>query len=1485
MSDFLERVSKLSPKRLAVLAAKLNAELERLKEQGNEPLAVVGLGCRYPGGIRDAESMWQLLVDRRDAIAEVPAERWDINAYYDPDPEAPGKVNTRNGGFLDSVDQFDPDFFGIAPREAVSMDPQHRLLLETTWRALEDAGISPAALAGSRTGVFIGCGNSDYGRLVFSDESQIDAYSALGSSFSVAAGRLSYILGVHGPALTVDTACSSSLVAVHLACRSLRAAECDLAIVGGVNLMLSPGGTITLSKANMLAPDGRCKAFDASADGFGRAEGCGVVLLKRLSDARADGDRILALVRGSALNQDGRSSGLTAPNGPSQVAVIREALESSGLQPADIDLIEAHGTGTVLGDPIEARALADVFGGDRAADSPLYVGSLKSNIGHAEAAAGIGGLIKTVVALNRGRIPASIHMNRLNPYIEWTGLSIEVPVEERAWIRGPGRRVAGVSSFGFSGTNVHVVVSDAPPDVHAVRDDASGQAHASAWLLPLSARTEAALSGMAKRFEEHFKANPALELSDVCWTAGTGRAHFEHRLAIVAENMAEVGERLAEFGAGKEHPRVYRGECPGSSPPGVVFMFTGQGSQFPGMARELFRTQPEFRHALEQCAEILEPFLDRPLLEVLFEEPPHVEGAAGHRGPLDQTQYTQPALFALEYALAMMWRSWGVEPAAVVGHSVGEYVAACIAGVFSLEDGLRLIAARGRLMAELPSGGAMAAVLADAQRVQSVLTEEESKVCRIACYNGPANVVLSGDRAVVEAAVERLRKQGVESTPLAVSHAFHSPLMEPMLDEFMLAAEQVNYSPPGIAIVSNLTGGFAPPDLMTSAGYWRRHVLEPVRFTDSMDCLIKAGHALYLEIGPHPVLTAMARAGTTGAEIAWTAGLQRGRADWDCLLEAAAAIYVRGVDLDWKGFHGGRQGRRLALPGHPFDRRRFWLERDNAGRSGAGSTSDSPWQQARKAGLHQSRNAPIGVNIERFSEKWECLGQLTTAHAADTLRSLGAFAKPGESHDGESLAQQLGIQPIYGRMLQRWLERMADAGILRADHGQFTRDGPIPAVDLAAQVTAAETVLADDPHFLAYIRNCGQKLTDILAGRESPLETLFPGGSSTLAENLYEGANINRYTNAIAGAVIEAASRGASAARPIRVLEVGGGTGGTSATLLPLLASRPCEYIFTDLSDLFLGRAREKFAGFPFVRFGVCNLDLDLETQGYSRGSFDVIVGANVVHASRDLNAALDGLNRLLAPGGFLLLVEATQHHAWFDFTTGVIEGWQHFADDLRDDNPLLPPERWEQALRRHGFDEVEILPGEGSPAEVLGQHVILARTGRDAQPMNRPAASVEPVVKSSDDAPGTRAEPLNEVAVGEMRNRLLAAGDDERREIMLEYVRARVMEVLRLDEAHRPGRQHRLMDLGLDSLMAVQLRNRLESGLGLERFLPATLMFDYPTIDAIAGYLLQGLFAADDEAPVELAESADGERRAREIEELSDEEAEARLMERLERK
>jgi acyl transferase domain-containing protein/acyl-CoA synthetase (AMP-forming)/AMP-acid ligase II/acyl carrier protein/predicted alpha/beta-fold hydrolase len=880
------------------------------------PIAIIGLGCRFPGA-NNPEAFWKLLDEGKDAVTQVQG-RWEGDNW---------------GGFLASVDQFDPQFFGITPREAHEMDPQQRLLLEVSWEALENSGIAADKLAGSATGVFVGISSHDYSHIRLKNQIEADAYAGTGNAHSIAANRLSYIFDLRGPSLTVDTACSSSLVAVHLAVKSLQTGECDRAIAGGVNVILSPELSETFAQAGMMSSDGHCKTFDADADGYVRGEGCGVIILKRLADAVRDGDNILALIRGSAINQDGRSNGLTAPNGLAQQAVIRQALHNAAIDPAEVSYIETHGTGTSLGDPIEVNSLKTVLMQDRSGDRPLWLGSVKTNIGHLEAAAGIAGLIKVVLCLQHERIPPLLHLKTLNPHINFQETPISIPTQHQPWHLGEKTRFAGVSSFGFGGTNAHVVLEGRRQKAEGRRQDAERPYH----ILTLSAKSEKALQDLVKSYKQYLTNRTEVCLKDLCFTANAGRSHFNHRLAIVTHSVKQLQEQLAAFSDGCETTELMAGTVEKGNNRKIAFLFTGQGSQYVGMGRQLYETQPTFRSALDSCAELLKPYLDIPLLEILY---PQSENSPSPPLPLlpssplplsliDETAYTQPALFAIEYALAQLWQSWGINPSVVMGHSVGEYVAACIAGVFSLEDGLKLIAHRGKLMQALPQNGKMVAVLADETTVREAIAPYLEKVA-IAAINGSQSIVISGEIEAIQQVVTGLISQGIKTKKLQVSHAFHSPLMEPILAEFATVASQIIYSIPRIDIVSNLTGELVTEEIATPQ-YWINHVRQPVKFASSIEVLEQQNYQIFLEIGAKPTLLGMARTileiSSHSKSYLWLPSLRFGQEDWQQMLVSLAILSVNGIEIDWAGFDRDYQRKRVNdLPTYPFQRQRYWLQ-------------------------------------------------------------------------------------------------------------------------------------------------------------------------------------------------------------------------------------------------------------------------------------------------------------------------------------------------------------------------------------------------------------------------------------------------------------------------------------------------------------------------------------------------------------------------------
>ncbi len=896
-------------------------KVEQVQQAFSEPIAIIGMGCRFPGADNPHE-FWKLLSDGKNAISRVPGDRWDIDKFYDANPDTPGKMISKFGGFLESVDQFDPQFFGISPREAAKMDPQQRLLLEVTWEALENAGIPPKNLAGTNTGVFVGISNTDYQGPLYTYHNVLDAYSGTGNATSIIANRISYSFDFRGPSIAMDTACSSSLVSVHLAVQSLRNGETRLAIAGGVNLIISPELNITFSRARMISGDGFCKTFDAAADGYGRGEGCGMIVLKRLSEALKDGDNILAVIRGSAVNQDGRSNGITAPNGASQQAVIRMAHANARVKAEEISYIETHGTGTPLGDPIEVQALAEVMK-NRPKDQPLRIGSVKTNIGHLESAAGIAGLIKTVLALKYREIPKHLHFSQINPHIPIDKYPIEISAERKTWESNNQRRLAGVSSFGFGGTNAHIVLEEAPVQ-KMMKNEPERPRH----ILTLSAKNDAALNSAIGRYLDRLESNEMDSIADFCYTANCGRQHFDHRAAVSALNREDLITKLADLKkAGLSSKKI-----DSKKTSKIGFLFTGQGSQYPNMSKELYETQPTFKESLDRCAEILDAYLEKPLLDVIF--PKNEEDA----DLIHETQYTQPALFSIEYALAELWRSWGIEPDYVMGHSIGEYSAGCFAGFYSLEDGLKLIATRGKLMQDLPKNGEMAVIFSKLDNVKSMIKDYSDQVS-IAAINGPENIVISGKKEAVKTVVGLFEGEGVNTRTLHVSHAFHSPLMDTILDEFESVAEEVQYNIPKIPLISNAGGKLLGPWEMPDSKYWRNHIRETVEFFAGMEKMVDEGCEIFVEVGPNPVLSGMGIRCVPDARATWLPSLREGRSDWQILTDSLAKLYAAGIDVDWQGFELDYDRAFVYVPTYPFQRSRYWLD-VNEGLDAVQSRSD-----------------------------------------------------------------------------------------------------------------------------------------------------------------------------------------------------------------------------------------------------------------------------------------------------------------------------------------------------------------------------------------------------------------------------------------------------------------------------------------------------------------------------------------------------------------
>ena len=1246
--------------------------------------------------------------------------------------------------------------------------------------------------------------------------------------------------------MSIDTACSSSLVAVHQAVQSLRLGECDLALAGGVNVILTPEFHINFSKSHVLAADGRCKAFAAAADGFVRSEGCGVIVLKRMSDAVQAADRILAVIKGTAINQDGRSSGLTVPNGPSQQAVIRKALANAGIRPAEVDYIETHGTGTSLGDPIEALALAEVFANDRPENDPLLIGSVKTNIGHLETAAGVAGLMKLVLCLHHGFIPPHLHLKSLNPHIPWQKLPIKVPTGGMPWPARDRPRIGGVSSFGFSGTNAHVVMAEAP----AAARQAAAIDPPPVHLLALSAPSKPALETLAGMVEDYITGHEDLPLSAISCTAGTGRTHFDHRLAV-------VGETHTEMRLGLEKWRAAGGICPAKSDRSsdVVFLFTGQGAQYLNMGRQLYDSQPVFREAFERCAQLLAPCLEAPLTSTLYpsENLSHLQ---------DISRFAQPALFAFEYAMAALWQSWGIEPAAVIGHSLGEYVAACVAGVFDLQDAARLIGERVRLIESLPANGMMAAVFTPEQTVLSAIQPVAAQAS-VAVVNGPNHTVVSGERTVIEALLEQFKSDGITTLPLPVSHAFHSPLMDPVLERFEAVASQFAMHPSHIPMISNVTGQLVEPGQILDAAYWRRHLRRTVRFFSGIQTLYHQGYRSFLEVGPHPVLCNLGRACVGDQEALWLCSARKDQGDWREILTSLGHLYVRGANVRWAKFYQPYSRQIVSFPTYPFQRERYWLDID-PNRSAVKQGPAEPtalWQAAITAGEQWATNLPKGLDPDAYESKWHVLDRYASAFIQKALCDSGLFQKPGESWTLETLIEKWSVQPRYRSLLRRWMTLFCKKGLLTCTDSSFSSPEPLQPPDLAEVERAARDALADAPYLLAYTNRCSRSLGEVLAGRKSPLDTLFPEGTLSTVEQIHHQWPVSQYFNGIAAGITGSVAREYPLEKTVRILEVGAGVGGLTAAVISMLPAARVEYWYSEMSDFYLPSVTERFKNCSFLRFGRLDIESSPQEQGFGSNGFNIVLAGNALHGTRNINKVLGHIRSLLSPAGFLVLCEITRHLLWFDMTFGLLEIERDPDDPLRPDDGWLSVSQWEHALHAKGFSRTAFFPRSEALAERLAQHVLVAQMPESSAVRER---ILPDDLRSHEAIRLSGSAPLKEHERTADNDRFLqkfwASAQVDQHDMLINFTRAMVMRVLRRDPSKPIGRDKRLMDLGVDSLMAVELRTLLRNGLGLESDLPATLIFDFPTVDDIAAYLREYLNPPGQPLISEAKENSTGE-------------------------
>lgn len=1523
--------------------------------------AVIGYAARFPGA-PDAEAFWDVLREGRDAVSEIPQDRWDADEFFDPEPGSPGKVVTRRAGFVDDVTGFDAPFFGMSTREVRLMDPQHRLLLETAWRAVEHSGTAPTALADSNTGVFVGLATHDYLGMA-SDEltyPEIEAYMAIGTSNAAAAGRISYRLGLQGPSVAVDTACSSSLVAIHQACQALSLGECDLALAGGANVLLTPATMITFSSAHMLAPDGRCKTFDAAADGYVRGEGCGVIVIKRLDDAIRDGDHIRAVIRGSAINQDGASGGLTVPNGVAQQRVISAALKRAGVAPSEVGYLEAHGTGTSLGDPIEAQAAGAVLGVGRDAERPLLIGSAKTNIGHLEAAAGIAGVIKVILSLENETLPKHLHFENPSPHIPWDRLAVEVVKESRPWERNGQPRIAGVSSFGFAGTNAHVILEEAPAPTPVVApEEVSDDQRFS--LLPLSARTPAALVQLADQYRSWLTAHPEATLADVCFTAGVGRAHLEHRAALVVNSREAAVELLGALADDRPAPGLVRGES--HDVPKTAWLFTGQGSQYPGMARELYDTEPVFAETLDRCAAAVADVLEKPLLDVIFTlDSPDAEET------LRQTSYAQPALFAVEMGLAQLWQSWGIEPDVVLGHSVGQYSAACVAGVVSLEDGMKLMAERGRLFGSLPAGGRMVAVFTAAERVENLT--DEYPTLSVAAYNG-ANTVLSGPAADLEKAVAGLAADGIRCDWLETSHAFHSALLEPILDEFEAYANQFTFQAPQRILIDNRTGAALGRSVKMDGAYWRRHARQPVEFAKSVRTLADLNCKVLLEIGPRPVLTATALGAWPDPATAprVIASLRPNTADHRQITEAVADAYVLGHLPEFGAFRRPH-ARKLDLPTYPFEHRQYWY-RDNreepnqqqhvAARTqavrlledgrieelaallgGAGDDSATLAVLTKLAAQHNQQRSTQSIADDRYEFRWDkALTPLSGTDAADSswiligeeseavkplvdaLAARGQQCRilglPASDADEEQLADVLRAAATGGTALRilhlagldsgaapsmRSLLRMQHqvlAGTRRLFRAAVASDlrAPIWLVTHGAQhVTDADIVMPEQSALWGFGRAAALELPALWGGL-ADLSDFTSGEWSAL---------LNRITSGSDAAVKEdqIALRGQEvyvprlvrptdlpSGKPLELRDgatylVTGGLGSIGLEVAGYLAAHGAKQLVLT-SRRQPSEAAQKRIDALRDQHG-CEIRVATADVADAHDVARLLAGvraelpplAGIVHAAGENGTTplseLDDaeVDRVFAGkvwGAWHLSEAVAEDNLdFFISTSSIASVWGGFGQTAYSAaNAFLDGLAWR--LRRQGIagTSVNFGPWSAGMADAESRARLEQRGIKTLSPSDALAGLADVVANSSAHGPAhgviaridwSRFLPLYQQAgrrgfLAELEAALPATGAvspvttsgktklveqltnapvQQRKKLLTDYLRDSVAEVTRVD-AGEIREDAGFFDLGMDSLMAVELRRRMEQGVGKE--IPVTVVMDHPRISDVADYLL----------------------------------------------
>ncbi|MEH2040986.1 beta-ketoacyl synthase N-terminal-like domain-containing protein [Nostoc sp.] len=1393
-------------------------------EFNNSEIAIIAVAGRFTGA-KDIESFWQNLRDGVESISWLTDEEL-INSGVSLDLLSnPNYVKA--SAVLSDIELFDANFFAYSAKEAEIIDPQQRLFLELAWEAIEKAGYDPQTYNGL-IGVYGGVGMSRYLlNNLYPHHQLLETIDPIQLGISndkdFLPTRVAYKLNLTGPAVNVQTACSTSLVAVHVACQSLLNGECDIALAGGVTLGIPQKIGYLHQEGMILSPDGHCRAFDAKAQGTIAGSGAGIVVLKRLKDAISDRDHIHAIIKGSAINNDGAMKvGFTAPSVSGQAAVIGEAQAIAGVDAETISYIEAHGTATPLGDPIEIAALTQAFNQSTDKKGFCAIGSLKTNLGHLDTAAGVAGLIKTVLALQHKMLPPSLHFETPNPKIDFANSPFYVNTTLTEWKTNNIPRRAGVSSFGIGGTNAHVILEEAPTQLKIKNLKLKSEY----FLLCLSAKTENALEKATANLITHLKEHPELNLGDVAYTLNSGRRGFNHRRMLICQDLEDAVKTLSSLAAQQVFTNYTE-----ITERSVVFMFPGQGSQYVNMAREIYETETVFREQVDYCSEFLKPLLGLDLRHIIYPSESNIDEVSKQ---LQQTAIAQPAIFVIEYALAKLWQSYGVEPQAAIGHSIGEYIAATLAEVFSLEDALSLVAARGQMMQQLPTG-AMLSIPLPADKIKSLLGEEIS----VAAINQPSQCVVSGSIAAIDTLQNQLAAQGIECKPLHTSHAFHSHKMEPILEAFAERVKKVTLNPPKLPYISNLTGTWITVTQATNPEYYAQHLRSTVQFAQGIEKLLATPEQVLLEVGPGHTLTILVKRHLDKAAaqtvLASVRHPQEKQSDTRVLFNTFGQLWLAGVKVDWFGFYSQDEYYRIPLPTYPFERQRYWIDPPQKAAWGQLQTlppTSQLWTLLTQAGQKQANTRNTELNELTYQENRQWLDRLCTAYINSVFKQLGAFSNPQDKYSLESLLAQYDISPRYQQLLSRWLQILVEQGQLEQHEGLFSglvscsQDYINEHLEQVKARFAASSLIDLD-----LVQRCGENLAAVVVGEQEPLEIFNELVYQKENNGSYSESPLITYYNSILRSSLEQVVKSLPSSIHLRVLEIGGGTGVSTQALLPVLPPKQTNYTFTDIGSGFLTQAQQKFIDYPFVEYRLLDIDKSPIEQGFEKYSFDVIIASNVLHATRNIDQTLHHVRSLLAPGGFLLLWEITQPKIDFDISWGLL---LKPLDDKRRNpgQPFIILDQWFEALRAQDFVQVAAFP----ETEALEHQIIMAQASasaafstksvqEDTEQKSEISLQRKPDIFQQENLSALHSRP-------NLPNSYIAPSNDIEQKIADIW-----QELLGIKQV---GIHDNFFELGGDSLIAVQVLSRLRNTFSTK--LTVANFFESPTIVEIAAKLKKQL-------------------------------------------